>query len=93
MSMKAQATARQARTNDAHALDVIAELLSIFHYDPVTGCWQTEVIRDGTRATLGNMEMKPITPRAYDAILHAKAVLGQAMTGEKPRDWWELEGG
>lgn len=74
-------------------LDVIAALLSIFHYDPQSGCWQTEVVRDGTRAALNNMEMRIVTPRAYDAIAAGKAVLGQAMQGKKPPEWWELEGG
>lgn len=70
-------------------LDALAELLTCFHYDPERGQWYVEVIKDTSLVAT----MMPVTARLFEAIRHGKEELGEAMMGERPGNWWELEGG
>jgi hypothetical protein len=91
------AKARKRSKRDTELLDVIAGFLACFHYNAQTGCYEVEVIKEGTRATLNNFAMLPVAPRLSKAIVDGREKLGFAAQGKPLQEWWqaarELEGG
>jgi hypothetical protein len=91
------AKARKRSKRETEYLDVIAGFLACFHYNAQTGCYEVEVIKEGTRATLNNFAMLPVAPRLSKAIVDGREKLGHAAQGTPLQEWWhaarELEGG
>jgi hypothetical protein len=91
------AKARKRSKRETEYLDVIAAFLACFHYNAQTGCYEVEVIKEGTRATLNNFAMLPVAPRLSKAIVDGCETLGRAAQGKPLQEWWqsarELEGG
>jgi hypothetical protein len=92
MSAKRASVAKRSK-RETELLDVIAGFLACFHYNAQTGCYEVEVIKDGTRATPGNFAMLPVAPRVWEALQAGHQALGSAIEGKRQPEWWQLEGG